>query len=37
MSEQLINYFAEIHPIKAAFFAGLFTWCMTAIGAGLVF
>jgi len=37
MSEQLINYFANTHPIKAAFLAGLFTWCMTAIGAGLVF
>jgi ZIP family zinc transporter len=37
MLEQVTAYFAELHPIKAAFYAGLFTWALTAIGAGLVF
>lgn len=37
MVEQITSYFAAMHPIKAAFLAGLFTWCMTAVGAGLVF
>lgn len=37
MLEQITNYFAELNPILAAFYAGLFTWCLTAIGAGLVF
>ena len=37
MLEQITEYFAQLHPIKAAFLAGLFTWTLTAIGAGLVF
>lgn len=35
--EQITEYFAQLHPVKAAFLAGLFTWCLTACGAGLVF
>tara|TARA_B110000483_G_scaffold241070_1_gene323132 strand:- start:814 stop:1680 length:867 start_codon:yes stop_codon:yes gene_type:complete len=37
MLEQITEYFAQLHPIKAAFLAGLFTWTLTAIGASLVF
>lgn len=37
MLEQITGYFAELHPIKAALYAGLFTWGLTALGAGLVF
>lgn len=35
--EQIITYFESIDPILAAFYATLFTWLMTALGAGLVF
>jgi len=35
--EQVINYFESISPILAAFYATLFTWGLTALGAGLVF
>ena len=33
----IINYFENINPILAALYATLFTWALTAIGAGLVF
>ena len=35
--EQIINYFESINPILAALYATLFTWGLTALGAGLVF
>ncbi|PRX57146.1 ZIP family metal transporter [Flagellimonas meridianipacifica] len=35
--EQIINYFESINPILAALYATLFTWGLTAVGAGLVF
>jgi len=35
--EQIIDYFESINPILAAFYATLFTWGLTALGAGLVF
>jgi len=35
--EQVIQYFQEIDPILAAFYATLFTWGLTAAGAALVF
>ena len=35
--EQVINYFKSIDPILAAFYATLFTWGLTALGAALVF
>jgi len=35
--EQIITYFESLNPILAALFAGLFTWMLTAVGAGLVF
>ena len=35
--EQIITYFESINPILAAFYATLFTWGLTALGAGLVF
>ncbi|MFS4466464.1 ZIP family metal transporter [Maribacter sp. 2210JD10-5] len=35
--EQVIDYFESINPILAAFYATLFTWGLTALGAGLVF
>ncbi|MFT5829268.1 MAG: ZIP family zinc transporter, partial [Chitinophagales bacterium] len=37
MLEQITAYFAQLHPVKAAFYAGLFTWALTALGASLVF
>lgn len=33
----LIDYFTELNPIYQALIATLFTWFMTALGAGLVF
>jgi ZIP family zinc transporter len=33
----LINFFSGLHPIYQALIATLFTWFMTALGAGLVF
>ncbi len=35
--EQIINYFESIDPVLAAFYATLFTWGLTALGAALVF
>ncbi len=35
--QQIIDYFESINPILAAFYATLFTWGLTAAGAGLVF
>lgn len=35
--EQIISYFESINPILAAFYATLFTWGLTALGASLVF
>ncbi len=35
--QQIIAYFESIDPILAALFATLFTWGLTAAGAGLVF
>ena len=37
MMDQIIAYFKDLNPIVAALYAGLFTWGLTAIGAGLVF
>ena len=37
MIDQVINYFESINPILAAFYATLFTWGLTALGASLVF
>ncbi len=33
----IVNYFSEIDPVLAALYATLFTWLLTAAGAGLVF
>ncbi len=35
--EQIITYFESIDPILAAFYATVFTWGLTALGASLVF
>lgn len=35
--ESISHYLSEISPIKAALFATLFTWLLTALGASLVF
>ena len=35
--DSLIATFSNYHPITQALFGGLFTWILTAIGAGLVF
>ncbi len=35
--ESIIEYFTEIDPVLAAFYATTFTWLLTAAGAGLVF
>lgn len=35
--EQLINYFESIDPVLAAFYATIFTWGMTALGAASVY
>ncbi len=37
MLDQIIEYFGSIDPVLAAFYATLFTWGLTALGAGLVF
>src|SRR6056297_3744743 len=34
--EQVIYYFQEIDPVLAALYATLYTWGLTAAGAGLV-
>jgi ZIP family zinc transporter len=35
--DQIINYLESINPVTAALYATLFTWALTAAGAGLVF
>jgi ZIP family zinc transporter len=35
--EQIISYFESIDPVLAAFYATVFTWGLTALGAALVF
>ncbi len=35
--KEVIHYFQEIDPVLAALYATLFTWGLTAAGAGLVF
>lgn len=35
--EQLISFFEGLHPVLAAFYATVFTWMMTALGAAVVF
>lgn len=35
--EQIINYIQKYNPVTQALFATLFTWGVTALGAGLVF
>ena len=37
MLEIIIQYFESINPVLAAFYASLFTWLLTALGASLVF
>lgn len=37
MFEQIIQYFESISPILAAFYATVFTWALTALGASTVF
>jgi ZIP family zinc transporter len=37
MMQTVIEYFETISPIRAALYATLFTWALTAAGAGLVF
>ena len=33
----IISFFENQHPITGAFYATIFTWLMTALGASLVF
>ncbi len=33
----MVDWFALLHPVTQALLAGLFTWSVTALGAGLVF
>lgn len=35
--DAIITYFRDIDPVLAAFYATLFTWGLTALGASLVF
>ena len=37
MLDIIIHYFESINPVLAAFYASLFTWVLTALGASLVF
>ena len=37
MYQSIIDYFGSINPILAAFYATLFTWFLTALGASFVF
>ena len=37
MMNQIIAYFETLDPVLAAFYATLFTWGLTALGASLVF
>ena len=34
---ELIDYFETLSPVRGAFYATLFTWGVTALGASLVF
>ena len=33
----MVNWFISLHPVAQALVATLFTWFLTALGAGLVF
>jgi len=37
MFEQIISYLEQVDPVLAAFYATLFTWSLTALGASVVF
>ena len=37
MYQSIIDYFSSIDPILAAFYATMFTWFLTALGASFVF
>ncbi|WP_395054035.1 ZIP family metal transporter, partial [Flavobacterium sp.] len=37
MYQSIIDYFSSISPILAAFYATMFTWFVTALGASFVF
>lgn len=37
MLDTIIHYFESINPVLAAFYASLFTWVLTALGASFVF
>lgn len=37
MLQEIINYFSQISPVKAALLAGIFTWFINALGASVVF
>ena len=37
MLVELVDYFESLDPVLAAFYATLFTWLLTALGAALVF
>ena len=37
MLDEIVQYFESIDPVLAAFYASLFTWILTALGASLVF
>lgn len=37
MFESILHYFESINPVLAAFYATLFTWFLTALGASFVF
>ena len=37
MLDTIIHYFKSINPVLAAFYASLFTWVLTALGASFVF
>ncbi len=37
MLDQVVDYFEQLNPILAAFYATLFTWGLTALGASFVF
>lgn len=37
MFDSIIEYFNSINPVRAALYAGLFTWFVTALGASVVF
>ena len=35
--ENIVNFFENLNPIIAAFYATLFTWGLTALGASFVY